>query len=312
MASNVCQGWTGEPLVELRHLRYFVAIADAGGMARTAEQVFVTQSTLSHQLAQLEDELGCALFERVGRQLRITAAGHELLGHARGVLAQVEEGRRAVGRLAEGAAGALRVGVVHSFVTGLMPEVCAAFVRARAGVRLQVAELTALEIEAEVAEGTLDMGVAFHPPLHASVMGERLFDDALVLAVPAAHALAARRSVRFAQLDGVPLAMLGTRFATRRLLDGYFQRAGVRPEVVVEIDSVDALLQLVQRGVAAAFLPGRMAVRAARVRLLQVTEPSPVRPAGLVWRRSAYRSAAALAFADVLRAVLARQDVPAA
>lgn len=208
----------------------------------------------------------------------------------------------------DGAAGTLRVGVIHSVVTRLMSKVCAALVRAHDGVRLQVAEPTTLDIEAQVAKGLLDTGVAFHPPAHAAVMGEHLFDDTLVLAVPAAHPLAARRSARFAQLDRVPLAMLGARFATRRLLDGYFQRAGVRPHVVVEIDSVDALLHLVQQGVAAAFLPGRMVGRAPRVRLLQVTDPKPVRPAGLVWRRSAYRSAAAVAFADTLRTVVARDD----
>lgn len=293
--------------MELRHLRYFLAIADAGTMARAAQQVFVTQSTLSHQLAQLEDELGSALFERVGRQLKITQAGQALLGHARGVMAQVEEGKRAVSLLGDGSVGTLRVGVIHSFVTALMPAVCSAFVRSHRGVRLQVAELTALDIEAQVAEGTLDLGVAFHPPAHVSVMGEHLFDDTLMLAVPAAHPFASRRNVRFSQLAGVPLAMLGVRFATRRLLDGYFQRAGVQPDVIVEIDSVDALLQLVQKGTAAAFLPGRMLGRAPRVRLITVLDPTPVRPAGLVWRRSSFRSAAASAFAETLRSVLAHE-----
>src|SRR5258706_2502261 len=127
--------------MELRHLRYFVAIADAGTMARASEEVFVTQSTLSHQLAELEDEIGCALFERIGRNLRLSDAGRELLGHARGVLAQVEEGKRAVTRVRSLAAGSLRVGVIHTFVTGLIPQVAASFVKAHPDVRLQVAEL---------------------------------------------------------------------------------------------------------------------------------------------------------------------------
>jgi LysR family transcriptional regulator, cyn operon transcriptional activator len=293
--------------MELRHLRYFVAIADAPTMARAAEQVFVTQSTLSHQLAQLEDEVGCALFERIGRNLRLSDAGRELLGHARGVLAQVEEGKRAVGRTRSVAGGTLRVGVIHSFVTGLVPRVCAPYLKAHPGVKLQVAELTASDIEAQVAEGALDVGVAFYPPAHEATMGERLFDDVLVLAVPSQHPLAGRKSVRFAQLDGVPLAMLGARFATRRLLDGHFQRAGVKPSIAVEIDSVDALLLLVRQGAVAAFLPSRMVGRARGVRLVQVTDPKPVRPAGLVWRRSPYRAAAAVAFAELLKKVIDRE-----
>jgi LysR family transcriptional regulator, cyn operon transcriptional activator len=292
--------------MELRHLRYFVAIADAPTMAQAAGRVFVTQSTLSHQLAQLEEEMGCALFERIGRTLRLSDAGRELLGHARGVLAQVEEGKRAVGRTRSVASGSLRVGVIHSFVTGLMPRVCAGYLKAHPGVKLQVAELTALDIETQVAEGALDLGMAFYPPGHDAVMGERLFDDTLVLAVPPKHPLATRKSVRFAQLDGVALAMLSARFATRRLLDGHFQRAGVKPLVAVELDSVDALLLLVQQGAAAAFLPSRMVGRARGVRLVQVTDPKPVRPAGLVWRRSTYRAAAAIAFADMLKKTLER------
>lgn len=291
--------------MELRHLRYFVAIADAGTMARAAEHVFVTQSTLSHQVAQLEHELGCELFERIGRNLRLTDAGHEFLGHARGVLAQVEDGKRAVSMAQTVATSSLRVGVIHSFVTGLMPQVAAAFMKAHPGVKLQIAELTGVDIEVQVADGSLDLGVAFFPPLSNGVMGERLFDDMLVLAVPAGYPLASRKTVRFAQLEGVPVAMLGPRFATRRLLDAYFQRAGVRPNIVVEIDSVDALQRLVELGVAAAFLPGRSTRRTSRVRLVDVTDPKPARAGGLVWRRSSYRSAAALALADQLNRTLA-------
>lgn len=290
--------------MELRHLRYFVAIADAPTMARAADAVFVTQSTLSHQLAQLEEELGCPLFERIGRNLRLTDAGREFLGHARGVLAQVQEGVQAVSRSRQLAHGTLRIGVIHSFVTGLMPEVCAACLRAHPNLGLQVAELTGLEIEAQVADGSLDIGVAFFPPAHDGVMGQKLFDDELVLAVPRRHPLAGQGSVRFARLADVPLAMLGQRFATRRLLDGHFQRTGTRQNVVLEIDSVDALQQVVERGVAAAFLPARMARESARSRLIAVTDPRPVRAAGLVWRRSSYRSAAAVAFADKLVAAI--------
>lgn len=290
--------------MELRHLRYFVAIADAPTMAKAAETVHVTQSTLSHQLAQLESELGCALFERVGRQLRLSDSGRALLGHARGVLAQLDEGRRAVAVSRSQAAGVLKVGVIHSFVTGLMPQVCTACLVAHPAMRVQVFELTGPEIESQVAAGSLDTGVGFYPTLHEGVQGERLFDDELLLAVPRKHPLAERRSVRFAQLGDVPLAMLGPRFATRRILDNYFQRAGVRPHIVVEIDSVDALQKLVELGSVAAFLPGRMAPRSARLRLVAVTDPRPARAAGLIWRRTPYRSAAASAFAIELERVL--------
>jgi LysR family transcriptional regulator, cyn operon transcriptional activator len=235
--------------VELRHLRYFVAIADGGTMAKAADRVHVTQSTLSHQLAQLEAEVGTALFERTGRALHLSDAGRVWLGYARGILAQVDEAKDALTRTRKLETGEVRIGVIHSFVTKLMPDIAAGFVKRHPGIRLQVHEMSGVEIESQVEAGTLDLGFAFHPPAHAGVTGERLFDDTLVLAVHARHALAGRRSVRFAELAGVPLALLTERFATRRLLDAHFQRAGVTPRVVIEIDSVDALERIAALGV---------------------------------------------------------------
>ncbi len=101
--------------------------------------------------------------------------------------------------------------------------------------------------------------------------------------------------------------MLTQRFATRRLLDSHFQRAGVTPRIVIEIDSVDALERIAELGVGATFLPRRTTRPqrgAARLRLIDVTDPPLVRAAGLVWRRTAYRSAAASALGEYLRAAL--------
>jgi LysR family transcriptional regulator, cyn operon transcriptional activator len=293
--------------MELRQLRYFVAIADAGTMARAAGAVFVTQSTLSHQLAQLEKDVGDMLFERVGRSLRLSDAGRQLLGYARSILALVEESKQAVQQVRALATGSLRVGVIHSMVTSLVPLVAAGFVRQHPGVKLQMIELSAIEIEAQVVAGSLDLGVAFFPPTSDAVLGEHLFDDTLALALPAKHPLAAARRVRFAQLADVPLAMLSQKYQTRRLVDSYFQQAGVSPKVVVEMDSVDALHRIVEQGVAAAFLPARTTRPLARVRLVQVTDPRPIRAAGLIWRRNGYRSAAARVFVEELNKVLGRK-----
>ncbi len=107
--------------MDLRHLRYFVAIAETGTMVRAAERVHVTQSTLSHQLAQLERDLGTVLFERVGRNLRLSDAGNAWLAHARGILGQVEEARRSIDGIGGLATGEVKVGAIHSFVTRQTP-----------------------------------------------------------------------------------------------------------------------------------------------------------------------------------------------
>jgi len=137
--------------------------------------------------------------------------------------------------------------------------VCSACLRTHPDLKLQVHELTGPEIEAQVADGTLDMGLGFYPLIHDGVMGEKLFE------------------------------------------------VGVKPNIVIEIDSVDALQRVVEQGAAAALLPGRMARRTAKVQLIDVSDPRPVRAAGLIWRRSRYRSACALAFADQLSSWLREQ-----
>jgi LysR family transcriptional regulator, cyn operon transcriptional activator len=292
--------------MDIRHLRYFVAIADAGTMAAASEKVFVTQSTLSHQLAQLESELNVQLFERVGRGLALSAVGKEYLGYARGVLLQIEEGKNAVANLQNLAIGSLRIGVIHSFVTHLVPDASAAFLKKYPQIRLYVNELTALEIEAQVETGELDMGFAFSPLTvqNNQVVGEHLFDDVLALAVPVKHDLAKFETLKMKQLAGLPLAMMSQRYATRRLLDSHFARVGINPKIAVEIDSVDALKRLVELGVSCAFLPLRTTHHSKLLRLVQITDPKPVRGAGLVWRNSGFRSAAALAFTKELKRIV--------
>jgi LysR family transcriptional regulator, cyn operon transcriptional activator len=290
--------------MDLRHLRYFVAIADSATMAMAAEKVFVTQSTLSHQLAQLEIELGVQLFERVGRGLKLSDYGKEYLAYARGILRQVEEGKQALSDLRMVTSGSLRIGVIHSFVTHVMPHVIARFLKRYPHVKLKVHELTALDIEAQVEAGELDLGFAFSPTSGAGnrlIEGEHLFDDVLALAVPKKHEFAKRQSISFIQLNGLPLAMMSQRFATRRLLDGHFAKSGISPTIVIEIDSVDALQRLVEQGVACAFLPARTTQPSKLLSLIEVVEPKPMRGAGLVWRKTNYRSAAAQAFAVELK-----------
>jgi LysR family transcriptional regulator, cyn operon transcriptional activator len=290
--------------MDLRHLRYFIAIADSSTMALAAEKVFVTQSTLSHQLAQLETELGVKLFERVGRGLKLSDSGKEYLGYARGILRQVEEGKQALSDLRSVTTGSLRIGVIHSFVTHVMPQVSARFLKKFPRIQLKVHELTALDIEAQVDAGELDLGFAFSPTsggVNSSIVGEHLFDDVLALAVPKKHPLSKRKTISFKQLKDLPLAMMSQRFATRRLLDGLFTKAGVSPTIVIEIDSVDALQRLVEQGVACAFLPARTTQPNKFLSLVEVIDPKPMRGAGLVWRNSNYRSAAAQAFAEELK-----------
>jgi LysR family transcriptional regulator, cyn operon transcriptional activator len=293
--------------MELRHLRYFLAIVGTSHMAKAAEQMFVTQSTLSHQLAQLEQELGVALFERVGRGLRLSVAGEQWAHVAREILDKVELGKEQLRGHARDVSGDLRIGVIHSYMTHLIAQVTSPLIERFPKLRLRVHELTALEIEAQVATGQLDVGLAFFPSTSAAVEATLLFDDQLVMAVHPTHALGHRSSIRLAQLQDYPMALMSPRFATRRLLDACFQQAGLRANVVLELDSIEALRLIAQDGKLLTFLPRRTTRSSAHLRLVKITEPQPTRAAGLIFRRTEYRSPAVQAFEAQLRTAISRQ-----
>jgi LysR family cyn operon transcriptional activator len=289
--------------MELRHLRYFLAIAATNHMAKAADQLFVTQSTLSHQLAQLESELGVELFERVGRGLRLSSAGEAWLTIARETLEKVEAGKAALRGHHSEVYGDLRVGVIHSYMTHFIAQVTGPLLERYPRLRLHIHELTALDIEAQVASGQLDLGLAFFPASSSAVQASLLFDDQLMLAVHPTHPLGKRRNVSMAQLKDHPMALMSARFATRRLLDSCFQQAGLAPKIVLELDSIEALRLVAQQGKLVTFLPKRTTQPNSELVVVSVKDPQPRRAAGLIFRKTNYRSPAAVAFEAQLRSL---------
>ena len=234
--------------MELRQLRYFLSVAETEHLTRSADALFVTQSTLSHGLRQLEAELGVPLFDRLGRGLRLSQAGHAFRDHAARALQELEAGRQAVADMSALQTGTLQVGVIPTFLTRFVPDAVAAFSARYPGVQLTVRDLRSGQIEELLIAGRLDLGIAFHPASREEIEAEPLFEERMHLVVHQGHPLARRQRLRLAELAGVPLALLPASFATRRLIDAAFAQAGVTPLVRVEMESVDALLQACRSG----------------------------------------------------------------
>lgn len=290
--------------MELRQLRYFLSVAETEHLTQSADALFVTQSTLSHGLRQLEAELGLPLFDRLGRGLKLSQAGIAFRSHAARALQELEAGRMALADMAGLQAGTLTVGVIPTFLTHLVPDAVAAFSADYPGVQVVVRDLRGGPIEEQLIAGRLDVGISFHPAQRAEIEAEPLFEERLQLVVHAGHALARRRSLRMRELAGVPLALLPQSFATRRMIDAAFAQAGVVPVVRVEMESVDALLHACRGGPLATIAAERAAGQAGPgMRAITLTEPTTVRRAGVLWRRDASRSAAAREFVARLRPV---------
>jgi LysR family cyn operon transcriptional activator len=293
-------------LIELRHLRYFLAVAEAAHFTKAAARLHVTQPTLSHQIRQLEKQLNLPLFDRVGRRVKLTAAGELLLPRARRVISELEEAQTALGELHGLQRGELKVGIVQTVNACVIPEIVARFSAAHPGIRVTCSETAVEEIEAGLESGRLDLGISFLPPARKSLEGEQLFAEELVAVVADSHPLSRRRHLRVRELAAQPLVLLSTKYCTRQLIDRAFAEAGVQPEVQVEMNSVASILSTVRQAHLITLLPSlALCQRDQGLKAVVLKQPTPRRTVGLLWLQGAQRRTAARAFAEVTEKVLA-------
>ncbi len=291
--------------IELRHLRYFLAVAEEEHFTRAAAKLHVSQPTLSHQIRELEGQLNLPLFDRVGRRVKLTAAGEMLLPHARRVVRELAAAQTALDELHGLKRGALKVGIVQTVNACVIPEIVARFSEAHPGSRLACDEMAVADIESHLESGKLDLGISFLPPARKSLAGQQLFTEELVAVVATDHPLAKRRRLRMRDLANHPMALLAPHYCTRQLIDRAMAEAAIQPEVKVEMNSVDSILSTVKRTQLLTLLPTlALCQRDTGLKAIAVTEPTPRRSVGLLWLQTAQRRAAAHAFATVTEAVL--------
>lgn len=298
--------------IELRHLRYFLAVAEESHFTRAAARLHVTQPTLSHQIRELEGQLNLPLFDRVGRRVSLTAAGEMLLPHARRVIRELAAAQTALDEMHGLKRGNLQVGIMQTVNACVIPEIVARFGAVHPGIHVSCDEMAVADIESALESGQLDLGISFLPPGRRTLAGEQLFTEELVVVVAADHALARRRVLRIRDLARLPLALLAQRYCTRQLIDRAMAEAGVEPLVKVEMNSVDSILSTVRRTQLVTLLP-TLAVcrRDTGLKVIPVTEPTPRRAVGLVWVKGTNQRAAARAFASVTESVLAERKLVA-
>ncbi len=295
--------------MELRQLRHFVALAEEEHFGRAAERVFVVQQALSSSIRHLEDEVGVPLVLRTTRRVRLTPAGQEFLAGARETLRLAERTVERARQAARGEVGRLRVGFVSGMVFGGLPEVVRTFRERYPNVAVELRELTASEQEAALRAQIIDVGLMLLPVRDPAFAHEALWQEELVVALPARHPLARRK--RLSVLD---LAHENFVFFPRQVRATYFDQVmalcaqhGFQPRIVQEAIEVPTLLSLVAAGIGV-FLPiqffSRLGLPGVVYRPLT---DSPTVEIDAVWRRSDL-SPTVHAFLNVGREVLLKQD----
>jgi DNA-binding transcriptional LysR family regulator len=238
--------------MELRHLRYFVAVAEAENVSRAALKLHVSQPGLSRQIRDLEDELGFALFKRDGKSVRLTEAGRAFQGEARAVLERVEEALKTARAAAAGAGGELHIGYAPSLTVRLLPPALRAFQSGPPRARALLHDLSTEEMLAGLRDGALQIAFLARPP-RAALRGlrfEELLRDNLCLAVPPNHPLARRRTVSVAELAHEPLIAYSRKEYPEYhdSLAELFATVKSKPQIAEEHDGITSLIAAVEAG----------------------------------------------------------------
>ena len=295
--------------MNLRDLKYFIALAETRHFGQAAARNFVSQPTLSGQIKKLEDELGVALFERTKKSVALTVLGEALLPHARRAVEEADVLTQLARTAQDPMAGALRLGAIPTLGPYLLPHLLPAIRKTYPKLRLLLSEsLTAQLIEALHAH-TLDAALLALPVAHAGLETMELFREPFELALPIGHRLAKKKRVQPQDLVDENLLLLAEGHCLRdQALDvcGAVMRAS-REEV--QATSLETLRQMVAAGIGCTLLPQLSTQGGARpdkrlIELRPFARPAPTRLIGLVWRARGARAEAARRLGELIRAHL--------
>ena len=295
--------------MELRQLRYLVALADERHFTRAAEREHVAQPALSQQIRRLEDELGVKLVERTTRRVAMTQAGELLVGRARRMLAELEAAQAELANLAGVQTGRLSVGALHTMGPVDLSLLLASFHRSHPGIELTVREQSSEELAEMLRVDEVDLAflsVTEHIQSRGLTLAP-LVSEEIVVVLPADHLLARRSSVRLAELAGEAFISFRKGSRLRELLDQAAAEAGFEARITLESNESRRILSLVASSLGVAILPRSDATGAGvPVAVTALVEPALTRDVTLAARTRRHLSPAAIAFRDLTLRVFQR------
>ena len=288
--------------MEIRDLRYFVAVADEQSFTKAAAALGIAQPSLSQQIKKLEAELGIELFHRTKRSVRLTSPGRTMLPEARSLLSQAEVTREVARLAAGGRLGELTIGFIEATVFALLPGLISAFRSRYPDIAVSLRELTTVDQVAALRERTLDVGILRTPILGNDIEPVSLLKEHVVVALPAKHELARRQTIRLAWLREENFIFHEGSKASR-LRDEIVElcrRSGFLPKVVQEAGEFHTICGLVAAGLGVSCVPSSaQAVKIQGVVYRRLTHPEVGIDYRAGWMRGT-RSPAVRAFRSIL------------
>lgn len=232
--------------MEIYQLEYFIKTAEVLHFTKAAELCFVTQSGLSQQIKKLEEELGMPLFIRIGKKVQLTEAGSVFLIHAKKVIENVQNGKQAIDDLNEMIGGELRIGVTYIFGLLILP-VINAFAKRYQKLKIVVEYGTTEALEQKLIHNELDLVLVISShEIGLPLQKVPLFTSNMVMAVSKTHSLAVLDKIAFKKIEDIPLVLPGKGSNSREFVEELFTKNKMKPKISIELNSIHALLQMVQ------------------------------------------------------------------
>jgi DNA-binding transcriptional LysR family regulator len=246
--------------MELRHLRYFVAVAEELHFGRAAQRLQMAQQPLSRQIQELEAEIGVPLFHRTTRQVHLTEAGKLFLERSYRLLAQLEQAIEATQQIGRGEVGRLAIGFVGSATYTVLPEILKVFREQFAAVELRLHELTTTQQIQALYDKQIDVGIVRSAIIEPGLSVECILQESLVLALPETHPLCAQTKVSLLTLADEWFILFPAKMGPvfyEQIID-LCQQAGFRPKVAQEAVQMQTIVGLVAAGLGIAFVPSSL------------------------------------------------------
>ncbi len=287
--------------MHLRHLVSFVAVTESLNFSRAAEELHIAQPAVSQQIRALEEELGVALFDRLGKKVTLTDAGRALLPYARQILAMVEAAENEVRERGQLKRGRTSLGAPPTVSTHLLPARLTHFKQEHPGLEVTLREAGTKTLLASIEDGKLDLAIVSTDVLPENVDSTPFLEEAYVLAVSARHPfLGNRQSIKITDLASEPFILFPEGYTLREVTLTACRRAGFEPKVALDGGAMQSALEFVGAGLGVALVPELALTETNNIHALRIADQTLQRHLGLVWLRGRSLSPAARALRDFL------------
>jgi LysR family cyn operon transcriptional activator len=287
--------------MELRQLRYFIRSAEVLNFTEAAHALYISQSTLSQQVKQLEDELGMLLFDRVGKRVRLTEAGALFLPYARQAIHDSESGRHVIEDLKGLQTGTLSIGATYGLSTLLTPTLIA-FSKQYPTIKIVVEFGTSEDLLEKLKQAEVDFVLSFSQVQETNIFfSQPLFESKLSLVFHPSNKVSGKKSIAVHELEGIPLVLPAKGFNTRHFLSDVFRQNKITPDIRMELNDINTLLQLVETGNWCTIMTMAAVKSRQSLKTIPITGIDITRQASITWLKDVYRKKAALVFTEMIQ-----------